>query len=432
MLVFKKILSHHFIQGSILITGSTFLVSVLNYVFNLVIARGVSVADYGEYFSVIAYVVLITIPSGAFASILIRKIGSVDPEKRADYAHSLELWLFSKLWTNMPLILVLSGLMYGFLYFKSNLEPISVLFILSMSLLTIWQMFYLATMQAYKAFLLFGVYTVSVALLRVIAGAGVTFLFGELPFLLLTLLGVMIAQVIAGHFLLFRAAKTQTLPIKFQKFTAFMARPSIIIPLLTTLGIVGLANLDIILVKKFMSEGDAGLYGAFSLLSKIIFFVAGPLASVGYIFFTGKEHQKSARTILLVIVGLTLAIGASATTFYFFFSKFTISMFFDGRFLSFAQYLWLGGVYGTLYSLVMLFAQYFMAKNSLISPLALIALIFQAAGIYFAHTNLENVMTVNILVTFVLLLVYLTVFVIQWLAEATHTTSHANNSRPLH
>ena len=428
----KKILTNNFVQGSILITGSTFFVSILNYVFNLIIARGVSLADYGEYYSVIAHVVILTIPCGAFASILIRKIGSVEPEERTAYAYSLEQWLLSKLRSNLHLLVVGSAILYSFLLFKSNLESISILFILLMSFLTIWQMFFLATMQAYKAFLLFGIYTVATSLLRLITGAGITLISGKLPFLLAALLGVMITQVISGHLLLFRKVKLKANPVTFPNFVTLITKPTIIIPLLTTLGIVGLSNLDIILVKKFMSESDAGLYGAYSLLSKIIFFVAGPLASVGYIFFTGKEHKKSTNLILAAIVFLTLIIGASATSFYFFFSHFTISMFFDDRFLSFSQFLWLGGVYGTLYSLVMLFAQYFIAKNSKISTLALIALVFQAGGIYFFHNDLQNVMSVNILVSFVLLLVYLSAFVIQWLTDSKKVTEHVHNTRSLH
>jgi O-antigen/teichoic acid export membrane protein len=427
----KKLLNNTFLQGSVIVTGASFLVSIINYLFNLAVAHGVSVANYGEYFSVMAYIVVLTIPCGALGSILIRRIGQVNSEDRAVFAQHVEAWLLRKTLRYSPLILIASGIFYWLLVEKSNLQPFSVLFILLMTGLTVLQMFYLSALQAHKAFVLYGIYLAGAAILRLVGGAGAVFLTGQVPVLFFILLLVMLAQVIAGHFVIHRSKSTRKISFEFQKIRQYLLRPTIILPLLTTLGVIGISNMDVILVKKFMSESDAGIYSAFSLLSKIIFFVAGPIGTVGYIFFTGKEHKAGAQKLLLVITAITAFIGVSAIVFYTLFAHFAIKFFFDQRFLGFSSSLWLGAVYGTLYSLVILYAQYFMAKNSLVSILSVLGLVGQIIGISIFHSSLENVMMVNIWTTFVLLIAYLISFAVQWKSQSI-MMNHGHTKRTLH
>ncbi len=402
----KKLTQNHFLQGSAIVTVATFVVSFLNYLFNLLLVKGIRLSDYGEYISVSSYIILFTVPFGAFGNILIRKMGSIDPHLRQSYAQATEHWLYTKIVTKLPILLIVTILAYWLLTTKGNIQDASVLFIFAITFTTLFQTLYLSVLQAYKAFFLYGFYLIVTAVLRLISGGVVVLTHAQLQILYIALVVAALLNLVWGHFLIHRTKSTEEIDVQFQKIQTYLRRRPIVIPLLTTLGIMGLANVDIILVKKLLSPDSAGLYGAVTLLSKIISYITVPIATVGYIFFTGKEHQQKSEQLLLMIAGITAFIGLSAIAAFTLFSTVTITIFFDARFLALRDILWLGGVYGTLYSLVTVFAYYFMAKNSYLSLFSLLALVFQAIGIYFVHNSLAQILIVNSVVLGVITIVY--------------------------
>src|SRR5258708_26027436 len=406
----KKILNNHFFQGSFLVTVSTFFVSLLNYGFNLLMARGLSLSDYGELISVLSYIILLTIPFGAFGTILVKRIGAVDPSERRHYATSVERWLYGNVLRATPLLLIVGGMGYWLLNANSNLKMTSVIFILIMALCTLLLNIYFYSLQAYKEFLIYGVYLTVIALFRFLGGAAIIHIQGGLTFVYILAVVLTLCQIIWGHFLIRKKHPQKTLNIQFQKVTTYLRRKSILIPALATFGILGLANVDVILVKKLMTGSEAGLYGAVTLLAKIIFYVTSPILSVGYIFFTGQEHKHQAESLLLIIAGLVLAAGLAAIGFYTLFSSFVIHLFFDQRFNALQSILWLSGVYGTLYSIVTVFSNYFISKNSFFSTLPLLALAFQVIAIYFFHSSLAQVLLVNNALLGTLLFIYIIAF----------------------
>jgi len=420
----KTVLRSSFFRGSVLVTFSTFIVSFLNYLFNLIISRGISLASYGEFFSAISYINLLTIPFSAFGTILIRKMGGLDAVYRNEYAHNLEKWLYAKLFRLSPLLLIIGTILFFFLVRSSNLQVMSVVFILFSTVFYLLQTFYLSTLQAYQSFVLFGVLIISATLLKVAGGFGVVTFRPDLLFIYGVIVGVTLFQLMVGHLLINRKPLVTSRKLQFLRLHSYFFRRTTLIPLLTTLGFIGLANLDVIIVKKFMSPDDAGLYGAMILLSKIIFFVTAPIASVGYIYFTGKEHKHRAHLLLIGITALIACIGLGATLFYHFFGKFTVNFFFDQRYAALYGILWLGGIYGTLYSLISLYSQFFIAKNSLVSLFALFTLLLQVVTLTLYHRSLEQVMMVNVVLASLLLAAYIVVYIYHQYGQKRNDTSN--------
>jgi len=420
----KTVLRSSFFRGSVLVTFSTFIVSFLNYLFNLIISRGISLASYGEFFSAISYINLLTIPFSAFGTILIRKMGGLDAVYRNEYAHNLEKWLYAKLFRLSPLLLIIGTILFFFLVRSSNLQVMSVVFILFSTVFYLLQTFYLSTLQAYQSFVLFGVLIISATLLKVAGGFGVVTFRPDLLFIYGVIVGVTLFQLMVGHLLINRKPLVTSRKLQFLRLNSYFFRRTTLIPLLTTLGFIGLANLDVIIVKKFMSPDDAGLYGAMILLSKIIFFVTAPIASVGYIYFTGKEHKHRAHLLLIGITALIACIGLGATLFYHFFGKFTVNFFFDQRYAALYGILWLGGIYGTLYSLISLYSQFFIAKNSLVSLFALFTLLLQVVTLTLYHRSLEQVMMVNVVLASLLLAAYIVVYIYHQYGQKRNDTSN--------
>ena len=80
---------------------------------------------------------------------------------------------------------------------------------------------------------------------------------------------------------------------------------------------------------------------------------------------------------------------------------------FGAKFLEVTNLVWLSAIFGTLYSLVYLYAQYFVAQNSRFAFLGILAVVFQIIAIYIAHSSLYQILLINILINGVLLIVYI-------------------------
>ena len=99
----KKIWANEFFKGSVYFLLTSFLVNLLNYIFNFMIGRGLGPKGYGEISTMFSYTNIALTPTVVFSSYIIKKIG----EKTANelpYVVSIEqsfklrmkkiVWLF--------------------------------------------------------------------------------------------------------------------------------------------------------------------------------------------------------------------------------------------------------------------------------------------------------------------------------------------------
>jgi O-antigen/teichoic acid export membrane protein len=405
-----RLLRHDFVQGSGIITVTSFGVSVLNYLFNLLVARHVSLGDYGEYSTAMATILLATIPVGALGMYLVRRFGSQPVQERWRLARRLEQRLTGTV-VHYSGVLALLCLILGWLLFAhSHLMIVTTVFVISSSILTLWQTFYLATLQASQKFWWFGGIQIGFSVARLTGGLIALQFHPQLPLLLLSMSVATLAQLGAGYWLIRQEGKKDntvkmSAPVAWQQLFTFCQRKEVLLPLLTTLGLVGLSSLDIIFVKIFFPADQAGLYSALSLLAKVVLYVTQPLAIAGYTFFTNHEHREQARFYLLVLTIVTVVVSAIGVLGYSLLSVFTITLFFDSRFLAIQPWLGWAAVYGGLYSLVYLFVQYFLAMNrwytlGLVAILGLQVLTMTVWHPHYTSVLFLNIFLCAILVTF--------------------------------
>ena len=69
-------------------------------------------------------------------------------------------------------------------------------------------------------------------------------------------------------------------------------------------------TMDLILVKHFFSDQDAGVYATLSILGKIIYFAASPVASVMFPIVAGK-HAKGEKYFEFLLMSLLITIFLS-------------------------------------------------------------------------------------------------------------------------
>ncbi|MDH5533815.1 MAG: hypothetical protein OEX81_05325, partial [Candidatus Pacebacteria bacterium] len=118
--MFQRIFKSSFIRSGVIFSVANFVVSVIGYVINLLIARAFSLANYGEYMTAMSYVLFLSVPITTFGMIVVQRIGRETKEKRKKVAIDLEKWLFSELKTHFP-ILSIGAIVFSLLvYFKGD------------------------------------------------------------------------------------------------------------------------------------------------------------------------------------------------------------------------------------------------------------------------------------------------------------------------
>lgn len=159
-----------------------------------------------------------------------------------------------------------------------------------------------------------------------------------------------------------------------------------------------LFNMDIILAKHFLNNLTAGEYAGLALLGKIVFFLAGPIATVMFPAVNSPQVFKKA-------FWLTFLIGGLPVLSYFLFPDFIIKLLIGKAFLGAGKVLGPFGLAIFLYSLINLFSQYFLAlKEKGFSFFLLMGALLEIVLISFWHNNISQIVFCINLVNFLVLI----------------------------
>lgn len=404
----KKIWGNEFVQGGVFLTISSFLVNILNYLFNLLIGRFLGPSGYGEVVALFSYMSVFSVPIMAISFVLIQKVGSKSTY-RIEYAKSLESWFLNKLrrWS-----IVFFTLFVGTIPFVSratNLNPLSSYFLIPLAFFGFLAAFYSALSQGLRLFLLFSVVSLIGIVIKFSGALPLIFKLGGLPIVLIFLLSSSIISY-ALYYYYFKCK----LPVNSsrgvqkieRKALSILSQPQLIITFFSILGLTALSNVDIIFVKKFLSSYEAGIYSSWSLFAKMILYVLGPLASLGYVFFASNIDSDGQKKTLNISLVFLFIIAIASYVFYTNFATPLIILFFGVKFQGVSPYLGLASIFGSLYSAIAFVNNYFLAKKSLYSLILPLFFPFYLIGLFLIPRHIESVMTLTIGYSIVTLFVY--------------------------
>ena len=415
----SSLFSSHFFKGSLVFGVASFITSVLNYFFNLIVARGFDLNQYGEYMSALSYSSLLAVPFSALNIVIIARIGALPVEERLAYAQKMHGWLLKIFKKNTFLLALFCGGFISIAVFFANITFSSAVFILSVVVSGVFVTFYLAILQAQKRFLLSGAYLSGISLVKVLAGLVVLFVFPSLTALYVIIILASIFGIVIGAWYIGALGFGPPLVIKGavlrQKSTqeiggdvfSVLRDSKVWLPTITMLGVVGMIQLDLVLVKYFFSGQDAGLYAGLSLLGKMVLYVSSPLSLVAFTYFTAQENKHERSKIAFLTVFLLLLSGGIISLLYFWYAEFIVLLIFGEKFLAIAPYAWLCAIFGTLYSIVSLFAQYLLAQESKIALLSLFGLTIQTILLLAWHGSFAEVLLVNSVVSLSMIVLYI-------------------------
>lgn len=408
----KRILKHELISGSIYVFFGYIVASFLNFVLNLYVARRFTASDYGIYASLLSLYTLAGLPSQSLIAIIVRFVADYSAKGKVSMVASL----FVKIYRFA--FLISAGIFFSFLTLAVPIQNFLKIDNSSYVILVggIVSLFYLAIVNIafLQGLLRFGLLSLTYilgGLLRLISaiiliGLGLK-VYGVFIAILIAVLIPFVLQFIPLRSLI--GKKTTDSNISNKEILGY-AFPTTI----AMLSLMSLTSTDVVLVKHFFSSTEAGLYGGLSLVSKVIFYFTGPLASVMFPLLIRRHNLGQNFNNLFYLTLLLVTVPSfGIALFYILFPILSIKLFLGGgEYLKVASYLPLFGIYLAVFSLLNVCVNFFLSlKRTGISIFVAGAAIVQILLISFFHKDFFQVIAISTGLSIVLLLVLILIFI---------------------
>lgn len=391
----KKAKNNDFVKGGLILFTGSMTGNVLAYLYNIIIGRMLE----PEYFGVFSSVVAIGYIVGVFPATLGLLIAKFSAEYRSredtDSVYSLFKYATNKFLIIGIILFVFLTAISPFIGKFLKIDSIIPILILNASLVF---SFLIAinrgVLQGTLSFFHFSLSTNIEMFLRIAISALFVFIGwkvnGALLGLTLGILAAYLLSFIPVNKIFHNVQKKQIDTNIIKKYA---------LPLFVSfLGMTLLYTMDIILVKHYLSDYDAGIYSALSVFGRIIFFASGSIALALFPMAAernanGRKHKHLLHGSILIVSVISLVI----LILYFFVPEITIRLFLGDRYIEASSYLALFGLMMFFYSLVNLLINYYLSINqTAISFLPFIFSVVLLILIIFFHQSLKEIIYIRI------------------------------------
>ncbi len=174
-------------------------------------------------------------------------------------------------------------------------------------------------------------------------------------------------------------------------------------------------NSDILLVKHYFTNDQAGLYASLALIGRVVYFVAWMFVMMllPKVIQLHKEG-KDTKSVLMKYTGYIILLSAVIVTGSFLFPKLVVTLMFGQKYLSIAPLLWKYALATSIFAIANIFAYYFLSIGKYL-PVIISAILglTQIILIVLFHTTLEQVVEMQIISMVILLIFQLIYFFYQ-------------------
>lgn len=171
-------------------------------------------------------------------------------------------------------------------------------------------------------------------------------------------------------------------------------------------------NSDILLVKHYFEDYEAGLYASLALIGRVVYFVAWMFVMLLLPKVVQKQKDGEATTpILFKYISYITALAVIIVLGCYLFPELVVQIMFGPEYISIAPLLWKYAIATSLFAIANIFAYYFLSLDKYI-PVFISGLmgVSQVALIILFHDSLNQVVTVQIMVMIMLLIVQIIYF----------------------
>lgn len=385
--------------------------SFLAFLFNFLVVKALSMANYGEYTGLTAYLGFLTAPLTIIAIMITRKVSQEEAAARPMMA--AKIMRLSATWLKKSGWLIFAGAALGLVLAKTaNFNNFfSSPVIVTLLLLSLITTIFTAILTGWQAFMGLALISIAVALFKLAGSWGILQLSDTLENVYLVMLATATLQMGLNWWLIRKKIKEQVrgkvvLANDNKPWWEYGKKRSLWVPLVGVITTSALISVDMMTVKLVAAPDFAGAFGLYALFGKILLYASNPLINVAFTFFNQPSEEKQKKQVLALAVGLILLFVLGMIGLYKLYPELLIVVVGKSDYLILAPYLWLAAVFGGLYSIALLLTQYLIAKNRRLVFLGLLIPVGQIVAIYFYHHSLAQVMLINIIACIALIGVY--------------------------
>lgn len=365
------------------------VIGLINYLFNIFIARYSSEDIFGLYSGAIGAIYLLQIPALAIQNALTKHVGKTEQGdiNTLKYRGLLSFGLIG---------LFLAFLLYSSSsFFTENMEvTVKTVFPLSITLLLAFlSPISKGILLGKEKILLVNIILMLETILRFFIGYLAIKLDGNIQLLILAnALPAFLSCIITLPFLQSPESDKNHISISYKE---------ILLMIVSLLLLSVPYTLDLILTPANLKAE----YGALSLTGKLVYFAAITVASVMFARLSNERGEREKIRTLGITIFLTLLIGVIGSILLYFFKNFVIEYAFGGKYESISVFFLPFGLLMTAYAIVYMLANFFFVKDSYsYIPILLFISILQIFLFRFFVTDLFSILR-NQVIVYVLLLI---------------------------
>lgn len=360
-----KLATHPLISGSGIIFAGSFAVNIINYAFNLIMGRMLSVSDYGLLISLIALVSLLTLFQGSFTTLFAKFAAKYSVHK--DYGSEKSFIKFS---TKIIFIVAIGFLLCLVLFIVplSRFLHVSNFFLMICVFLTVFISILgslpSGILQGHLKFKYLAGVNVFGAIIKLIFGIGLVMAgFGVVGGILAVLALFIIPYIISSLYVYYytnrHIAESKSVHIDFISEFKKASGPFLVASIAITI----LQASDVIFARHFFNNIMAGQYAALSLMGKAIFYITSPIYFVFFPLIAHKTEKKEDTTGTLLLASvIILACSGLFTVIYFLYPQIILSIFFPSAgYAILSAYLGFYSLYILIFSICFLLFNYFLS-----------------------------------------------------------------------
>ncbi len=359
-----KVFNDPLYRKSFIIMISTLISGVLNYLFNPLVARLLTTAQYGELLTMFAVLNVIAIPANTNAIVTTQSVSqyAATGDEGALSGFVKKMYRQAAV-VSIGLVIVFLALlpiMMRFFHFSSG----TALLLLAVSIpAALAYPVVQGVIQGRQQFTRLAVISIAGPVMKII-GVAVAMILG---FQLTGMIGLLGVGSIVVVWIAYRWTRTRRSSdsgsANIPSTRELLHRGTY--ALLANIGLALLLNIDLFITKRYLSPDLAGQYGTISLLGKAIYFFGGSLALVLFPMVLSRHAKnESSKSIIAKALSAIVLITISAVVLFALFSTLIIRVLFGSRYLNFSSVLWLTGVVFGLYSVIHILVMYFLATPS--------------------------------------------------------------------
>ncbi len=402
-----RFFGHTLVKNSTIVFIGSIAANITGWLYHVLVGGILGPEKYSELAALFALFYIINVPAGVLQTSLVKFFSTLKAKREYGQAKKLFIVATKKIalaeLAGFILIIPVIPLIANFLHMGSLVYFVWLYLIFAITTISVVNG---SVLQAFQLFTLSSVFANIGMVLRLVFGI-ISAFFGVGGALIGNVFSSIISYILSFFplgFLLKNRSENLVLSRQTAMQYSFPA-------LLVMFGITALYSQDILLVKHFFSNKEAGIYSYLSILGKAIYYAS---SAVSFVIFplVAERTELHISYHRVVVLGLSSigAISCGLTLAYFLFPRFVVLPF-GAAFYDTMPYLGFFGIFISFFSLSSLLVNIFLGMGkTFVWIFTLGASIAQIIFISLFHTNLFMIIYINLIITGVLFSLLLTYY----------------------